>query len=115
MRKSFLGSCTELDFSYGFQAIQVVGDAWLLSQGGRNTFGLNYPSNTYRLVKGKDSWEEITNGLKQSYITAFAAVGDTVYAGTSSTIQSDTLVASELFKLEHALGGDTWEPLRAGG
>jgi photosystem II stability/assembly factor-like uncharacterized protein len=71
--------------------------------------------SVFRLPKGKNKWEEVSTGV-QAPVTAFAAVGDTVYATASQpdSKAGDTF-RPQLLRLEHAGASQTWDLLKAVG
>ncbi len=96
----------------GVLALERAGDTLFLSE---LAASYSYSSDVFRLRKGLTTWEKINTGA-QTPVTAFAAVGNSIYATASNRDlpESHALFRPQLFKLEHSTDSK-WEILNAAG
>jgi photosystem II stability/assembly factor-like uncharacterized protein len=67
----------------------------------------------FRFNRGQNRWEEISNGIKQDFITTFGASDQVLYAAASRRVQESTQVLPRLFKLENPERGTEWTAINA--
>jgi photosystem II stability/assembly factor-like uncharacterized protein len=62
----------------------------------------------FRFNRGQNLWEEISNGIKQDFITTFGSSDQVLYAAASRPVEANTQVLPRLFKLVDPERGTEW-------
>lgn len=65
----------------------------------------------FRFNRTQNSWEEVSNGLRQDFITAFGSSDAIVYAAASRPADDEAKVLPQVFKLENPESGTKWTPI----
>jgi len=73
------------------------------------------PSRVFRLRPGSDTFDEVSNGLRQNPVTAFASSGEVVYAAATRTVTRAVEIVPEFFKLNGLETGTDWKPATTSG
>jgi hypothetical protein len=62
----------------------------------------------FRFDRVRNRWENISDGLRQDFITAFGSNDKMVYAAASRSVEEDATVYPQLFKLENPESSTKW-------